>query len=101
MEAENGIIPVDLQCGAASITKPNKLNEISCTLTNGTDKNMIAADATYTITYEQGGKTYRDIRSHLAATFVHSDFNDEAKSIPPGGTMSIRPGGSLTYEDAV
>src|SRR5437763_7944880 len=84
MKAENGIIPVELQCGAASVTTPNKLNEFSCTLTNNTVKNIIAANAAYTIIFEQGGRTYRDVKSHLVATFVHPDFYEEAKTVPPG-----------------
>lgn len=101
METDDGAIPVTLQCGAASVTTPDTLNGFSCTLINNAEKNIVAASAAYTIEYEQGGSTYREVRSHLAATFVHPDFAKDAKSIPPGGGLSIRPGGSFKFEGAV
>lgn len=101
MDAENGEMPVTLQCGAASVTTPDTLNGFFCTLINNTDKNIVAAIAAYTIEYEQRGRTYREVRSHLAATFVHPDFSKDAKPVPRGGGISIRPGGAFTFEDAV
>lgn len=101
MEVEDGEMPVTLQCGAASVTTPDTLNGFSCTLINNTDKNIVATTAAYTIEYEQRGKTYREVRSHLAATFVHPDFSKDAKPVPRGGGLSIRPGGSFTFEGAV
>jgi hypothetical protein len=101
MEVENGEMPVILQCGTATVTVPDTMNGFSCTLINNTDKNIVAATVAYTIEYEQRGKTYREVRSHLAATFVHPDFSKDAKPVPRGGGLSIRPGGSFTFEGAV
>lgn len=101
MDAENGEMPVTLQCGAANVTTPDTLNGFSCTLINNTDKNIVAATAAYTIEYEQQGRTYREVRTHLAATSVHPDFFKDAKPVPRGGELSIRPGGSFTFEGAV
>lgn len=56
MEAENGEMPVTLQCGVATVTAPDTLNGFSCTLINNTDKNIVAATAAYTIEYEQRGR---------------------------------------------
>lgn len=101
MEAENGETPVTLQCEAASVTTPDTLNGFSCTLINNAEKNIVAVIAAYTIEYEQSGRTYREVRSHLAATFVHPDFAKDAKSIPLGGGLSIKPGGSFKFEGTV
>jgi hypothetical protein len=101
LQADNGVVPVELQCGTASVTTPNRLNEFSCILKNNTGKNITAANVVYSIAFEQAGKVYKETRVHTVAAFVHPDFYEEAKAILPGGTSVIRPGGSITYDEAV
>lgn len=99
LRPEDGMVPVALSCGTASITTPNRLNGFSCTLINNTSKVVVAANLSYSIIYEQGGKEAKDTRSHTLVTSIHPDFYDKAKSIPPGGTSVIQSV-SLTYEDS-
>jgi hypothetical protein len=101
MQVENGVIPVELQCGAASVTMPGTLDQFSCTLRNNTAKNIVAANVAYTIQFEQEGRLFKDFRSHVIASSVHPDFYDEEKPIKPGGTTTVRPAGAITYENAV
>lgn len=101
LPAEGTLIPVELMCGTASVTTPNRLNEFLCTLKNNTGKNIAGANVAYSVVLEQGGKESKETRFHTLVTSIDPDFIEITKSILPGGTSVIRPAGSFTYEDSI
>jgi hypothetical protein len=100
LQSEN-TIPVEVICGAASVTPPNILNEFQCILKNNSTKSITAATVIYTTVLEEGGKETRDSRTHTLTTYVHPDFYDKKKNISPGLTTSFRSAGIITYENAI
>src|SRR6266850_1585972 len=55
LEAKNGAIPVDIRCGQARLTAPNRLEEFQCTFKNNTKLNITSANAIYSVMLEQNG----------------------------------------------
>jgi len=101
LEAKNGLIPADLQCGTARLSAPSQLEEFRCVLKNNTQANITAAHTIYTIVYEQNGSLFRDSFSSVAEAFVHKDFKGTNKLIGPGNETSFGPPGPISYENAV
>jgi hypothetical protein len=101
IQVGDGGIPVELLCGTASVTTPNRLNEFICTLKNNTGKNIVGANVAYSIVFAQNGKEFKDTRFHTLVTSIDPDFYEKTKSILPGGASVIRPAGAITYEGAV
>lgn len=101
LPAEGAFVPVELLCGMASATTPNRLNGFSCDLKNHTGKNIVAANIVYSIVLEEGGQEVKDTRFHTIVTTIDPDFLEKTKSITPGGTSVIRPAGSFTYDNSI
>lgn len=100
LQAKGGVVPVELLCGPASVTTPNRLNHFSCDLKNNAGRNITGANVAYSIVTEQGGKEFKDTRFHTLVTSIDPDFYERTKSLLPGEIILIRPPGSFTYEDA-
>lgn len=100
LEPESNNI-VELQCGTASVTPPNILNEFECTLKNNTHKSITAANIIYSTVLEERGRETKDSRNQILLTYFHPDFYEKEKNIMPGGTNSLRPAGVFTYHNAV
>lgn len=98
LPTENGVIPVELQCGTARLTAPNTLESFSCIVKNNTSKNITAASTAYTIVVENNGKESGDTGFLTLETFIHPDLADIHKAIPPRGERTIEPGGPVSYE---
>lgn len=100
LPAENGVIPVELQCGKAQLTAPSELKTFSCVVKNNTNKNIIALSAAYTVIFENNGKEYPDTGFLTIETFIHPDFYKAHihKAIPPGGERVLQPAGPTDYE---
>jgi hypothetical protein len=101
IQSEGEVTPVELWCGTVSVTTSSTLNDLSCTLKNNTDRNIVGANLAYSIVYEQAGKELKDTRFHTLVTSIQPDFYEKAKSISSGGVLVIKLFGSLTYENSI
>ena len=101
LDTENSVIPVDLRCGQARLTAPNRLEEFQCTLKNNTNLNITAANAIYSIVLEQNGSLTRDTVSSTVEAAIHSDFRGTNKLIGPGDESAVGPPGPISYASGI
>lgn len=101
LEAKNGVVPVDIRCGQARLTAPNRLEEFQCSFKNNTNLNITAANAIYSIVLDQNGSVSRDTYSRTAETLVHPDFSATSKRIGPGDESDLGPPGPISYTSGV
>lgn len=97
----NGIIPAEMRCGIAHLTASGALGNFSCVLINNSDKNILAANLTYSITFEFDGKESTDTRMHTIETLIHPDFFEISRMIRPRGQSIIEPPGPTSYTNSI
>lgn len=102
LPSDNGVISVELQCGVALLTAPNRLEDFSCILINRTNKPISALVAAYTIITEKDGKRSSDTSLLTLDSFIHPDVREarRLKNISSGEERTIQPAGPITYEGA-
>jgi hypothetical protein len=101
LDPKNGVIPVDIRCGQARLTAPNRLEEFQCTLKNNTNVNIIAANAIYSVVLEQNGVLTKDTTSRTVQAAIHPDFRGTNRLIGPGDESSLGPPGPITYTSGI
>lgn len=101
LQAENGVIPVELRCGQARITAPNRLEEFQCSFKNNTSLNITAANAIYSVVIEQNGVVTKDTVSSTVQAAIHPDFGGTNRLIGPGDESSLGPPGPITYTSGI
>jgi hypothetical protein len=101
LPAKDGIIPVDIRCGQARLTAPNRLEEFQCALKNNTSLNITAANAIYSVVIEQNGVVTKDTVSSTVQAAIHPDFRGTNKLIGPGDESSLGPPGPITYTSGI
>jgi len=101
LEAKNGVIPVDIRCGQARLTAPNRLEEFQCALKNNTSLNITAANAIYSVVLEQNGVLTKDTTSRTVQAAIHPDFRGTNNLIGPGNESSLGPPGPITYTSGI
>jgi hypothetical protein len=80
LQADNGVILVELRCEAAELSAPNALEKLSCVIKNNTPS-YISAGALYTsITLEKDGKPLVVSTFDTFDTFLHPDFREDHKN---------------------
>ncbi len=101
LRAANGAIVADLRCGEVLLTTAGRVENLSCTLKNNTDKRILAANVKYSIILEAGGKKFTDTRLHTLDAYIHPDFYEVNKAILPGGERIVESPGPMFYEDSI
>lgn len=101
LEARNGVIPVDIRCGQARLTAPNRLEEFQCTLKNNTNLNITAANAIYSVVLEQNGVLTKDTVSSTVEAAIHPDFRGTNRLIGPGDESALGPPGPISYTSGI
>jgi hypothetical protein len=101
LQPNNGVIPVDLRCGTARLSTPNRLEEFHCSLKNNTHLNITAANAIYSIVLENNGSISRDTVSSVVEARVHKDFRGTNKLIRPNDESTVGPPGPIFYPNGV
>lgn len=93
---------VELNCGNAELSAPNKIESLPCELVNNTNKRISAVSVAYSIVVEKDGEVSSHDEALTYETFVHPDIREERKDnlIPPKGTRPIRPL-PTSFDDAV
>jgi hypothetical protein len=96
LPAEQNIIPIRLECNPARLPLPHKLEDVSCTLTNNTDKSITAVVVGYTISNEiAAGETENKPFSMTGAitteALIHATLREQRKNnfIQPGEATSV------------
>ncbi|MDQ3750111.1 MAG: hypothetical protein M3367_14045 [Acidobacteriota bacterium] len=95
------IVPLEIQCEKVFITKPDTLDTFSCTLINGTHKNIHASIVRYSIIVDSNGKEKQIDRLTTAVPYIHPDLSEVKKPIKPGGSLSVTPLGPIVEPDSV
>lgn len=95
------IIPVEIQCQKVFITKPDTLDDFSCTLINRTDKIIRASIVKYSIIFDSNGKEEEDSRLDTTDTYIHPDLSKEKKPVEFGGEISVIPPGPIIKRDSI
>lgn len=102
LPAENGSFPVEMRCGAARSSAPNKLDDFSCLVINNTSKKIAALAMVYTVVV--GGLGGESKESNLISYdfAINPDIVEarRLKLLPPGESRTVQPPGPLTFEDA-
>lgn len=101
LAAKDGIIPVEVRCGQARLTAPNRLEEFQCSFKNNTTLNITAANAILSVVIEQNGVLTRDTTSRTVQAAIHPDFRGTNKLIGPGDESSLAPPGPITYTSGI
>src|SRR6266487_2498578 len=101
LSAKDGVIPVEIRCGQARLTAPNRLEEFQCTLKNNTNAKITAANVIYSIVLEQNGSLTKDTVSSTVEALVHTDFKGTSKLIGPNDESAVGPPGPISYENSV
>ena len=96
----DGAIVTDLRCGKVYLTTAGRIENLSCTLKNNTDKRILAANVEYSIILESAGKKFTDTRLHTLDAYIHPDFYEVNKAILPGGERIVESPGPMFYEDS-
>jgi len=97
----NGAVVVDLRCGEVLLLTSSRLEKFSCTLTNNTEKPILAANIEYSIIVESGGKNVTETRFHTLDTYIDPDLYDPNKAIQPGAERNIEPPGPMYFDNSV
>ncbi len=100
LRSANGAVVADLRCGEVFLTTAGRVENLSCTLKNNTDKTILAANVEYLITLESGGKKFTDTRVYTFDAYFHPDFYEVNKAILPGGERIVESHGPMSYEDS-
>jgi hypothetical protein len=93
LPADNGIIPVELQCEDAELSAANALEKLSCVIKNNTKRFIVAGTIYTTITIEKEGKSLSIGSYDTFDTFLHPDFREDH----PGNM--IHPRGNYRLDD--
>jgi hypothetical protein len=98
----NGKAAVELKCGDAELSAPNKIENFPCSVVNNTSKRISAMSVAYSITVEDGGGESSHTEALTLDTFIHPDLREERKDnlIPPGAERPFRPL-PTSFDDAV
>lgn len=100
LKTDNGIVPVEIQCGKILTTQPDTL-DFTCYLINNTDKSIGAASVGYAVVYDSNGEEKRNSRSNATVPYIHPDLLDVKKPVEPGGKLSVMPHGPITEPGSV
>lgn len=93
----DGLIPVELTCGFATLSAPNIVNNFSCELKNNSNRNIKAANVIYTIQYEENGISKATSYNSTIDTRLHPDSANTARMIGPGEkSSSVGPPGQVS-----
>ncbi len=98
----DGAFPVEIRCGSARSSAPNRLDEFSCLVINNTAKKISALAAIYSVVIEGPTGESRET-SLLTYDFVnHPDIREakRLKPLPPGESRTLQPSGPITFENA-
>lgn len=99
---EDGAFPVEIRCGNARSSAPNRLDEFSCLVVNNTSKKISALAAIYSVVIEGPTGESRET-SLLTYDLIHHPDIHEAKRLkllPPKESRTLQPSGPITFEDA-
>lgn len=101
LSAEKGAFPVEMRCGAARSSAPNKLDDFSCLVINNTSKKISALAAVYSVVVEGAGGESKESNLISYDFAIHPDIIEarHLKLLPPGESRTVQPSGSLTFED--
>jgi len=96
-----GLIPVELRCGYATLSAPNILENFTCKLRNNSSRSLTAASVVYTIQYEEKGVSKASSYDSTIDTRLNPDFANTTKMIGPGEeSSSVGPPGPVSSGSA-
>lgn len=101
LQSENGTSPVEIRCEADPLLMPSRFEGFSCVLKNNTNKNITAANLTYSVLFDSNGTTGKDTHSLTILALTHPDFRELYQPIAPRTERIIRSAGKVSYEAAV
>src|SRR5688572_7881147 len=101
LEPEDGIIPVEIQCGTSHLTSPNTLERINCTLKNNSATSATAASVTYSIILQTSGGDSNQIFNRTLDALVHPDLKPSNKLVGSGEQTDIGTPGPTSYPDGI
>lgn len=102
LDAENGIIPVEVRCTSGKSSAPNVLDSFTCVLLNNTTKGITAANVIYSIVFELNGSETKASYASTIDTRLHPDFANMSRPIRPGAQSgNVGSPGPISYQDAV
>lgn len=102
LQADQGIIPVELRCTTGLLSAPNVLESFHCVLKNNTNKAVTAANVIYSISLEQNGSEAKTSYASTIDTRLHPDFASTSKPIGPREESgNLGPPGPISVENAV
>jgi hypothetical protein len=90
-----GVLPIEIRCDDAKLSRPAKIDEASCTIKNNTFSSMVAGSVKVSFTLEQDGEVSVMSSYETFDQVLHPDFREDHKSnlIQPGMVyrLSIMP----------
>lgn len=99
MPAKDGVIPIEIIQPTAVSSAPNTLDDLTYFLRNNSGKPVMAIALIKTISYEEGGKVYADLRYSTVDTAFHSDM--PGRPFLPRTQMSMEAPGPLSFNEGV
>jgi hypothetical protein len=92
LEMGKGVVPLELKCEDAELSRPDKIEKLSCILINHTQRNVTAASVNISILIERDGKDFQDSGYLTFDSVLLSDLSDphESKLVAPGGEYRIQ-----------
>lgn len=103
LPANDGVIPVVLQCQTVAYPDSPDMKALRCVVTNNTNGLISALSLAYGITYEANGQQSTDEGFMTLDSLIHPDFHDSnfSKFIQPGSESVIQRGGPVEQANAL
>lgn len=76
---ENGVIPIELRCQDAQLSKPNKLEMVSCFAINNTNRDIISIVVDFNISHQINNKFSSLSGAITVETLINPDLFEERK----------------------
>jgi hypothetical protein len=97
LPANDGVIPVTLQCQTVAFPNSPEMKALRCVVTNNANALISAVSLAYGITYEANGQESTDDGFMTLDSLIHPDFHDSnfSKFVQPGSECVIQRGGPV------
>jgi len=97
---EDGAFPVEIRCGDARSSAPNRLDEFSCLVINNTSKRISALAVIYSVGFDGSTGEARETNMITYDFVIHPDIREakHLKLLPQRESRTVRPSGPVTFE---
>jgi hypothetical protein len=101
LQPEDGLIPVEIQCGTAHLSSPNTLERIDCSLKNNSAKSVTAANVTYSVFVQTSAGSSKQTLNRTLDALIHPDFKLSNQLVVSGEKTDVGTPGPTSYPDGI